>query len=189
MIKIKVDIKDLKLDLKKVEKILPVVSYQSINKVGTSIIAEGAKEIKAEFSKLKAKDIKSAVKFVKAKKGRLLGEIFTRYSSRKRLSVFKWFGGRQTKTGVSTTIKRGNKLKLKHHFIATMGSGHMGIFYRKGKERLKIKEVITLSFQQMWGGIQMKRRDALAKSGSVKLTKEIERLLTVRLEKEVNRRR
>jgi hypothetical protein len=49
----------------------------------------------------------------------------------------------QNKIGVALTIKKGIKKTLKHAFIATMPSGHEGVFERVGKGRLPIKEVYT----------------------------------------------
>jgi hypothetical protein len=41
------------------------------------------------------------------------------------------YGARQTKTGVTfQVLKGGGRALLKHAFIATMGSGHQGVFWR-----------------------------------------------------------
>jgi hypothetical protein len=53
------------------------------------------------------------------------------------------FPHRQTKTGVRVEIKPGNKKTIKSAFIARMASGHVGVFQRKGKARLPIKEAFT----------------------------------------------
>ena len=45
---------------------------------------------------------------------------------------------RQTKRGVSTTINRGKRTLIPHAFIATMASGHKGVFVRQGKARYPI---------------------------------------------------
>lgn len=42
--------------------------------------------------------------------------------------------------GVTVQIRKGESVNLPHAFIATMGSGHMGVFMRAGKSRLKIRE-------------------------------------------------
>lgn len=46
---------------------------------------------------------------------------------------------RQTKKGVSVEINRGKRSIIKGSFVATMKSGHKGIFLRRGKARLPIK--------------------------------------------------
>jgi hypothetical protein len=48
---------------------------------------------------------------------------------------------RQTKKGVSVQINRGKRSLIKGSFVASMKSGHLGVFVRKGKARLPIKEL------------------------------------------------
>src|SRR4051812_16398912 len=48
---------------------------------------------------------------------------------------------RQTKKGVSVEVNRGKRTLVKGSFVATMKSGHEGIFRRKGKARLPIHEL------------------------------------------------
>jgi hypothetical protein len=48
---------------------------------------------------------------------------------------------RQTKKGVSVQVNRGKRTLLAGAFVATMRSGHVGIFRRRGKERLPIEEL------------------------------------------------
>lgn len=48
---------------------------------------------------------------------------------------------RQTKAGVSVEINPGQRKVIKGAFVATMKSGHKGVFERMGKKRLKIEEL------------------------------------------------
>ena len=48
---------------------------------------------------------------------------------------------RQTKKGVSVEVNRGKRTLVKRSFVASMKSGHKGIFQRKGTARLPIKEL------------------------------------------------
>jgi len=48
---------------------------------------------------------------------------------------------RQTKKGVSVEVNRGKRTLVKGAFVATMASGHKGVFKRRGKARLPIKEL------------------------------------------------
>lgn len=48
---------------------------------------------------------------------------------------------RQTRKGVSVEVNRGKRTLVKGSFVATMGSGHKGVFLRKGKARLPIREL------------------------------------------------
>jgi len=49
---------------------------------------------------------------------------------------------RQTRRGVSVAVNRGKRTLLKGAFVATMANGHEGIFRRRGKARLPIKELL-----------------------------------------------
>jgi hypothetical protein len=49
---------------------------------------------------------------------------------------------RQTKKGVSVEVNRGKRTLVKGAFVATMRSGHKGVFKRRGKERLPIRELL-----------------------------------------------
>lgn len=48
---------------------------------------------------------------------------------------------RQTSKGVSVEVNRGKRTLLKGAFVATMRSGHEGVFRRRGKGRLPIDEL------------------------------------------------
>lgn len=45
------------------------------------------------------------------------------------------FGARQTRTGVSVEVTKGKRSIIRHAFIATMASGHKGVFMREGPKR------------------------------------------------------
>lgn len=49
---------------------------------------------------------------------------------------------RQTKKGVSVEVNRGKRTIVKRSFIATMKSGHKGVFQRRGSARLPIRELV-----------------------------------------------
>jgi hypothetical protein len=48
---------------------------------------------------------------------------------------------RQTRKGVSVEVNRGKRTLLKGAFVASMKSGHEGVFRRRGKARLPIDEL------------------------------------------------
>ncbi len=48
---------------------------------------------------------------------------------------------RQTARGVSVEVNRGKRTLVKGAFVATMKSGHEGVFRRRGKARLPIDEL------------------------------------------------
>jgi hypothetical protein len=49
------------------------------------------------------------------------------------------FGARQTKTGVSVEVTKGKRSIIRHAFLATMQSGHKGVFMREGPRRIASK--------------------------------------------------
>jgi hypothetical protein len=49
---------------------------------------------------------------------------------------------RQVKRGVSVEVNRGKRTILKSAFVASAGSGHKGVWLRRGKERLPIRELL-----------------------------------------------
>ena len=49
------------------------------------------------------------------------------------------FGARQTKTGVSVEVTKGKRSIVRHAFIATMQSGHTGVFMRRGNKQIARK--------------------------------------------------
>lgn len=53
------------------------------------------------------------------------------------------FPHRQTKRGVSVEINKGSRSFIRSAFVATLKSGHEGVFRRTGKARLPIKEAFT----------------------------------------------
>ena len=53
------------------------------------------------------------------------------------------FPHKQTRGGVSVIINTGKRVLIKGAFEATMRSGHVGVFMRKGQGRLPIKELFT----------------------------------------------
>lgn len=55
------------------------------------------------------------------------------------------FGARQVKAGVSVDIKKGRKV-VKHAFVQTIArTGYVGVFLRKGGNRLPIKQLYSVS--------------------------------------------
>lgn len=86
---------------------------------------------------LKSGDIKKALRQRKATADQptaVLG------ASTKRLPLYA-FKARQTKTGVSYRLSSGRG-QAPHAFIATMPTGHVGVFARRLKARLPIKELL-----------------------------------------------
>jgi hypothetical protein len=90
------------------------------------------------------------------KAGATLKALPISYPSSKDIGRFQWkltasgalipvaaYPHRQTKKGVSVQINKGARSFIKGAFTAQMKSGHYGVFLRKGKGRLPIKEAWT----------------------------------------------
>lgn len=84
------------------------------------------------------------------------------------------FRARQTKRGVSYTLPRGRG-SAPGAFIRTLASGHRGVFMRKGRARLPIKELfgpsLPKAFLQAW--IQRTLREVAKESFAKTLEHEI----------------
>jgi hypothetical protein len=53
------------------------------------------------------------------------------------------YPARQTKRGVSVLVNKGKRKLVRHAFLATMKSGHTGVWFREGKKRLPIKHALS----------------------------------------------
>jgi hypothetical protein len=104
------------------------VLERSINRTLTGIRTAASKEIRKEVT-VKAKYVKRSMRTHKAsaRKGRLAGAI----ESTGRQVPLIGYQARQTKRGVSVRVDRkGGRHLVPHAFIATMPSGHRGVFQR-----------------------------------------------------------
>ncbi len=138
-----VDIKVNKGDLARVERLLaavpkeiPGVMSRSINRTLRSAKGKAAKRI-AQDIKVKQKQIRRQVAISKANHKRWQGSL-TIWG---RAVPLIGFGARQTKRGVSYMLaKAEGRQMIPSAFIATMPTGHRGVFTRTTDERLPIRE-------------------------------------------------
>lgn len=61
------------------------------------------------------------------------------------------FAPRETRKGVSISVRKGVRKVLAGSFIARMKSGHVGVFMRRAAKRLPIDEKYTVDFAHMFG--------------------------------------
>ncbi|MBN1377856.1 MAG: phage tail protein [Gammaproteobacteria bacterium] len=140
----------LMLTLRGYPKALPKIVTRGINKTATAVRTQIVRGI-AENINLKIGDIRKKIILKKASYLRWLAEIFV---SGRRIPLIS-FGARQTKSGVSYRIdKSTGRKKLAHAFIATMSTGHSGVFKRRGKARLPIDERFGPSLGAAYEGAQ-----------------------------------
>lgn len=108
---------------------------RTLNRTATSGRAAMATAIAQDLG-IKASDAKAAIGM------RLAGAAQLRIrlsASLTRLPLSK-FTPKSTGRGVTYKIGRGGRSRLEHAFLATMASGHVGVFLRAGKKRLPIQE-------------------------------------------------
>ncbi len=138
---------EIKLDKKKLREIeimlrgvkngMPRVVSGAINKTAAPAKTQISREIRQEIA-VKAKDVKKSIILKKASYTKWAALISI---SRRRLPVIV-FGAKQNKKGVSYRIqKTGGRKRIGSAFIATMKSGHTGVFKRKGAARLPIVQL------------------------------------------------
>lgn len=123
--------------------------FEAARKAGNTALrrvqTEASRRVRAERN-LKAKFVKSRLS-MRFPSGRGV------HSGRERLRWELGFGGkgvplidykgtRQTKRGVSVNVS-GRREIIKGAFIATMDSGHRGVFVRAGESRLPIRELFS----------------------------------------------
>jgi hypothetical protein len=114
----------------------------------------------AENTGLAQKDIRPGVAIEKMTVARLEGKL--RFTGR-RIPLIA-FGARQTRHGVSYRLP-GGRGQAPHAFLATMRSGHHGVFQRTGGPRLPIVELFGPSLPhvvQKSGLLDTLGRDAMA---------------------------
>ena len=99
---------------------------RALNRAAKSVQVQAAREIREAGYNLKASRIKKALTVRQANANVLQAGI---RAIGRPISLYE-YGARSTSKGVSVNVKGGRKL-IKHAFIATMPTGHTGVFMRK----------------------------------------------------------
>lgn len=118
---------------------------RAVRKAGSKSL----RDMRAELSKrvrqrkrIKAKVVRNALRLTRAKGSRIedmewkieVANTFARVSD---------YPHRQTRRGVSVEINRGQRSLITGAFVATMKSGHRGVFKRRGRASLPIDEQLA----------------------------------------------
>jgi hypothetical protein len=140
---------DLKALAKQAE-MFPKAGARALNKVMKSAKVQEAKDIRSIY-RMKAADVKETITVRKASWSKLRAGLVT---TGKRIALYL-FNAKQNRRGVAVTITKGGRKTITGAFIATMKSGHVGVFTRKGNKRNPIGEKYTISAPEMAGGKQM----------------------------------
>lgn len=112
---------------------------RALNRTATTIRAEAAREIRAEYN-MKVSDIKGEMRIENATPSQLRARVVVRG----RPQSLSEFGPRQNKQGVTVMVKRGQRKLIRHAFLWQRPGG-APVFVREGKSRLPIKKLFTLS--------------------------------------------
>jgi len=125
---------------------------RALNKVADQAKVQASREIRAAGYGLKAADIKKSIDIRKASRSDL--RAIVRATGRP-IPLIKYQAPRQTKNGVIVSVKNGRKL-IRGAFIATMASGHTGVYERVGNSHKKVMHRGTfqwrgLPIRELWG--------------------------------------
>ncbi len=100
---------------------------RALNKTARTARAQAAREIRSAGYGMKVAAIKKAISIRKASRSELTAML----KANGRPIPLIQYGARQTKAGVTVAVLNGRKL-IKSAFIATMPTGHKGVFLRVG---------------------------------------------------------
>ena len=133
-------------DARKIPRAMRLATVSAINKAMGKARVAASKEVRQVYN-IKAGDIKKALNITRANSKKMYSNHII---SGKRL-LLSYFSPRQTKKGVTVRIKKSSGRKVvQGAFEATMKTGHKGVFKRKGKSRLPIRELTTLDLPTMY---------------------------------------
>lgn len=122
---------------------------QALLRAMTKAGGEAARAMRAESSRHIRKRKRFRVSLVNRSlplefpKGRELGDLEWRMRVSGEAMPLTALPHRQQRAGVSVEVNKGQRKLVKSAFVATMASGHKGIFHRMGKGRLPIDEAFT----------------------------------------------
>lgn len=128
-------------------EVIDVALPRALNKMADQVKTGSARGMRDAGYNLKVSDIKKGLTIVRATSGRLVATV--RASGRPIPLI--GYGARVTAKGVSVSVLHGRKV-ISHAFIATMPSGHKGVFVRVGKDHKKVSK----GARTVWSGLPIK---------------------------------
>lgn len=176
------DSKDLKIwEDRRVEKAVASALSKSGSKAIRSLKVESNREVRSK-KRIKVKRINDSMPLqFPADKGDVDLLVWRMRVSGKALRVSD-FSYRQTKKGVTFGLNTGGKRTLiKGAFVATMKSGHTGVFRRRGKARLPIDEAFGPRVSDVMKDVGVIPRVLFG--AQTVFSREFERLLPIELAK------
>lgn len=106
---------------------------RAINKTGDQVKVQSSREIRDAGYNLKAAVIKKSITIERATRTQIRAIV----RAKGRPIALINYNARQTRNGVTVSVKNGRKL-IRGAFIATMPSGHTGVFERVGSGHKKV---------------------------------------------------
>lgn len=188
-------------DLREIPNGLPRAMSGAINKTLPKLRTLLIGDVREQID-IKAGDVRDRMRIERASPSKLSGAVVI---DRKAIPLID-FKARQGKKGVTVSVRKGQRELLRGTFIATMKSGHVGVFERKSRvpgsnvkprrliirdEHGRRKQTSELPIQERFGptplaviertpGLLEKRVDATQEDLSVQLASQVDRLLSRR---------
>lgn len=179
-------------------KIVEQSLTSTLNKVAAKASTAASREIRDKYT-IKAKDLKkrgtsnrNGLSVVKAKRGRdyamvmSTGHALPLINFRVTPRTPEADRRRKRGKGVKATVVKGKPYRIPHAFVAQMPSGHTGVFARKGKGRLPIRELFGPSIPQMFA--ERNTLDSIFRTVSRDSHAIFERELSFRVDKALRNR-
>lgn len=186
------DIQSVILSLERAKTdLIEKATVRALNRTATTVRAEAAKAIRARYN-IKSSEAKDRIKVTPANKFRLQA-VITASGRRTPLILFdaKMAARASGKRGIAAgdvTVRvlqaSGRKVVKgsigRRPFIATMKSGHVGVFVRTGGRRLPIRELFSVSLPQAFTqrAILAALRQVIAERFPVEMRRQTQYLLS-----------
>lgn len=161
---------------------LKAAAKRALRKAGSTALrdmrGEASKRIRAR-KRIKSKYITRALS-LKTTGGDIAGMSWSLNVNGEQVPLIA-YPHRQTKRGVSVEVNAGKRTLVQGAFIATMASGHEGVFKRRGKARLPIHEL--LGSRPVDALLHEGEADAVAARGGQSFAATFTRLLPIEIAK------
>ena len=146
-ITVKLDSREVERLLKDAPNIARKTATRTLNRTADKARVAASRTVRETYN-IKAGDLNKSVKTTKAS----ISKLETLLTITGKPVALMAFAARQTLKGVTYKIlKAGGRVRLPHAFIATMKSGHIGVFERRTDKSLPIAERKFISMPSVWG--------------------------------------
>ncbi len=168
-----------RLKARKLAKAVTRTAKKAGSTATRDMTAEAGKRVRAR-KKLKLKDVKTAL-VPRRPVGTKLDQLVFELAVKGDPVPLSKYPARQTRRGVTVEVNRGKRTLIESAFLASMPSGHKGVFVRIGRERLPIDEL--LGSRPVDALLHAGETEKVAKRGQDSFSKTFERLLSRELSK------